>query len=872
MFPFLTWHKTVWIVLCVVVMGAVIGCSTPGMQLVPDLVRILQNKQGHASVFSDLKSDLAGKDLLGGLLIVAGSFVTFTAYQGCMELFVTVPDVTNLSLEEAEEQLLLAELKSGSIFEAQSATVPSGKVISQTPEAGTKKLSGTEVDLLLSLGPQLETVPDVTGKLLEEAQKTLEHAGFTVGDINYAYSSSVAKDIVISQEPEGGSDSLPASPVNLLVSLGEEYVTVPDVIGKSREEAETLIAEAGMRIGAITLKYSETTPENTVISQSPAGGVSVVRDSSMDLVISEGPQPVTVPALVGETESDAKVLISGSGFVVGVVTRVYSDTIPAGIVISQEPEAGIMKPPGTSVDIVVSQGPEPMAVPDVLGKSLSEATAVIVSAGFSLGRVVQGYSETEPAGAIISQNPVSGTMMPPGTTINLVISQGPEPVAVPDIIGDPEADALALITGAGFVPGVISREWNSTVPTGRVISQNPASGTVMPPGTTVDFVVSLGPEPVAVPNVTGITQEQAQTALTGVGLKVGVITLRYSDTAPKGMVTNQDPAAGVLVSPGTAVSLFVSNGPQPVPVPSIVGKTQTEAQRILAETGFGLGAITQMWSATVPSGTVISQEPLAGALAIPGSLVSFVVSKGPQPVNVPSVTGILIEEARTLITNAGLIVGVITQEYNADVAEDVVLRQQPAGGVQVMPGSSVSLVTATKRIRSCEYYPIAVGNKWEVAGDGGYNLEVSERLLINGYECWKMSGVEYTSTPAEYTAYAVYINGWIYMFEVFSDLYKLPQISSSATRLYPDYITPGVPFYFKYSGINFEVMPEKGRFSDFVSDVSQCPYGDVEETIALKLGDMVVLVMGRNLGVLWQMTKPSFTTSITIVGGCGITP
>lgn len=874
MLPFKKWRKIFWIVTCLAVMCAAIGCSTPFTNNLPSLAGFFHHQHKPLSLLDELKPDLNldRQDFMAGLLIVAGLFVSFSAYQGCSELFVTVPDITNLPLQEAEEVLLVAGLKLGKVFEAHSASIPAGAIISQDPEAGKRIFSGREVDVLLSLGPQMVLVPDVTGESPEKAETTLAGAGLTVGDITRAYSASVPEGVVISQDPAGGASALPGTPVNLVLSLGEEYLTVPEVTGKALADAQTEITGAGMVVGAITLRYSDTVPEDIVISQSPTAGTLVTRNTAIDLVASEGPQPVSVPDLVGQTETNALALISGSGFILEEVSREWSDSVPTGIVISQSPEAGLLLAPGASISLVVSDGPEPSEVPDVTGKNREEAIAIIAAAGFSLGRVVQGFSETVPAGIVISQNPAAGVMAPPGTSVSLVLSQGPEPVAVPDIVGDPELDALALITGAGFVPGEISREWSDTVSAGIVISQNPAGGTVMPPGTTVNFVVSRGPQPVEVPGVSGKNLADAQATIAGAGLIVGMITLRYSDSVPEGFVISQEPSAGSMVLPGTAISLFVSQGPQPVPVPIITGKTQTEAQQILAESGFVLGSVTQDWSATVPSGIVISQNPAGGTLVIPGSPVHFIVSRGPEPVAVPAVTGIPREDAEVLITSAGLSVGSVTEEYSAESAEGIVLRQQPVGGTLVLPGASVNLVIATKRIPTCEYYPIAVGNKWEVAGDGGYSLEVSERLVINGFECWKMSGIEYTSPPKSYTAYGVYINGWIYMYEVFSDLYLLPQIAPSAQRLYPEFITPGVPFYLKYSGINFEVMPEKGRFSSFVSDVSQCPYGDVEETIALKLGNTVVMVLGRNLGILWQMLEPSFTTSITIVGGCGITP
>lgn len=137
--------------------------------------------------------------------------------------------------------------------------------------------------------------------------------------------------------------------------------------------------------------------------------------------------------------------------------------------------------------------------------------------------------------------------------------------AVPDVVGDQIADAEAALSAAGLALGTVTFDYSGSVPEGQVISQDPAAGTLLPAGSSVNLVVAA--EPSIVPYVVGMTQSAAATALADAGLIVGVVTLVYSDIAPAGEVVSQGTAAGSPVAPGTAVNLAVSRGPEP-PLPA----------------------------------------------------------------------------------------------------------------------------------------------------------------------------------------------------------------------------------------------------------------------------------------------------------------
>lgn len=395
------------------------------------------------------------------------------------------------------------------------------------------------------------------------------------------------------------------------------------------------------------------------------------------------------------------------------------------------------------------------------------------------------------------------------------------------------------------------------------------------PGAEVALTVSQGPQPVEVPNVVGKTQADAQAAIVAAAFSVGRVVQGSSATVPTGHIMSQNPAAAEMMPPGMAVDLVVSQGPQSVAVPDVVGRTQSDAEATVAGTGFSVGTVTRAWSATVPVGSVISQEPAAGVVLIPDSAINFIVSQGPQPVAVPNLAGKTLTEAQAAVASAGLTVGAVTEQYSDTVPEGSVTGQNPAEGTLLPPGAPVDLVIATQSISICDYYPLAVGNRWVTPGTNGNNgisAEVSEEFVINGCQCWKLTAVDHSLNDKTTHYYAAYANGWMYSYEALEDLFLLPGISSNAQRVAPLSLVPGETFVSVFGASSFSVTPARGRLSDFVDDTRACPFGDVADTIALKLGNLPLIVFGRNLGPLYYnyIMRSEFYSSITIMGGCGV--
>ena len=245
--------------------------------------------------------------------------------------------------------------------------------------------------------------------------------------------------------------------------------------------------------------------------------------------------------------------------------------------------------------------------------------------------MTQAASATVPSGSVISQNPLTGVSVAAGAAVTLVVSSGPAPIVVPNVVGQAQAAAQSALTTAGLAVGTVTQAASATVPSGSVISQNPLTGVSVAAGAAVTLVVSSGPAPIVVPNVVGQAQAAAQSALTTAGLAVGTVTQAASATVPSGSVISQNPLAGASVAAGTAVTLVVSSGLAQITIPNVVGQTTAAVQTAVSAASLVVGTVIQQHDATVPNGKVISQSPSAGTITAAGASVSLTISSGPTP-------------------------------------------------------------------------------------------------------------------------------------------------------------------------------------------------------------------------------------------------
>ncbi len=417
----------------------------------------------------------------------------------------------------------------------------------------------------------LTVIPNVAGMVEANAESAITDADLTVGLVMEVYSSSVPAGMVLLQSPDAGTAEPVGTAVNITVSLGPAPVTVPNVAGMTESAAGAALASAHLAKGAVTQQCSNTVALGLVISQTPASGGTAPYGSAVALVVSTGPCPVTVPNVVGQTQAAAGTALTGAYLTTGTVTQQCSNTIASGLVISQTPASGGTAPYGSAVALVVSTGMCPVTVPNVVGLTEAAATTALFGAHLTPGGMsVQRCSNTVAAGLVISQDPPSGQSIPYGNPVTLVVSTGGCPVTVPNVVGQTQAAAGTALTGANLTTGTVTQQCSNTVASGLVISQTPASGQSAAYGSAVALVISTGPCNVTVPNVVGLTQTAAGTALIGANLIVGTVTQQHSSTVASGLVISQTPSAGEQTPYGGAVALIVSQGPPPPMTGSIV--------------------------------------------------------------------------------------------------------------------------------------------------------------------------------------------------------------------------------------------------------------------------------------------------------------
>jgi serine/threonine-protein kinase len=260
------------------------------------------------------------------------------------------------------------------------------------------------------------------------------------------------------------------------------------------------------------------------------------------------------PALANLTVAQARTSLTKVHMHLAEGTPVKSITVGSGAIVSQTPKAGVSEKEGTTVTVVVSDGPPNVSVPNLSGMTCPQAANALTAAHFKSVCAPGAYNNNVQAGVLdlwsigSAQNP---TKAPYGSTITLVPSLGHEPATVPAIpTSYTYAQAQAALQAVGLT-ATQNSESSTTVPNGQVISTAPASGQPAPYGSAVTVNVSTGPPTVQVPDVSGDSVAQATTALQAAGLSVSGVS-----GSPSNKVIGTQPSIGSTVPTGSAVQLF----------------------------------------------------------------------------------------------------------------------------------------------------------------------------------------------------------------------------------------------------------------------------------------------------------------------------
>ncbi|WP_073952565.1 Stk1 family PASTA domain-containing Ser/Thr kinase [Streptomyces kebangsaanensis] len=224
-------------------------------------------------------------------------------------------------------------------------------------------------------------------------------------------------------------------------------------------------------------------------------------------------------------------------------------------------------------------------VPPLLAKTEAQARERLEEAGLGVKEVKHAYSDTVERGTVISTDPGAGTRIRSHDSVTLTLSDGPETVKVPDLGGRSLSEARALLKKEGLEPGMVTREFSESVARGSVIGTDPAAGTERRTGSAIALTVSKG-RPVDVPDVAGEDLDRAKSDLEDAGLKVRIASEQVHSEFDKGQVARQTPAAGSRAAEGDTVTLTLSKGPEMVEVPDVTGSSVGDARNRLEKAGF----------------------------------------------------------------------------------------------------------------------------------------------------------------------------------------------------------------------------------------------------------------------------------------------
>jgi beta-lactam-binding protein with PASTA domain len=288
--------------------------------------------------------------------------------------------------------------------------------------------------------------------------------------------------------------------------------------------------------------------------------VLVVVGIVLAVLLSGGGAKVAVPQLVGLAQQDAQSALDAAGLKMGTVGLQYVEDASqkVGVVISQDPEWGTLLAQGETVNIMVTQE---LRMPSLVGMTRSAAEDALTGMGVTRIEIENSPVDDEKEiNIVLTQDPASKSYISPTVNVKLTVGAEQKKKAVPDVVGDAQADAESKLTAAGFQV-TVTTEPSSEVAAGDVIRQSPLANQRVVEGSTVTIVVSSGAAKVTVPTVTDLTEEDAKTKLTNAGLTYSVTYQSTTDPTEVGIVLNQIPLPGEQVDSGYTVRIFVGRAP-----------------------------------------------------------------------------------------------------------------------------------------------------------------------------------------------------------------------------------------------------------------------------------------------------------------------
>ena len=276
--------------------------------------------------------------------------------------------------------------------------------------------------------------------------------------------------------------------------------------------------------------------------------------------------------------------------------------------------------------LVSGCGDTTATVPNTVNQTLAVGQQMLGDKGFK--STVKRVTDKQGKDEILSQDPVGGTEQSTSDAVALTVSNGPGDGIVPNVAGDPADRAEQQIRDAGFKP-VVVEVYSSAHQAGFAVGTTPTSGSDVEKDTKVTLKISKGAQQVKVPNVVGLTEGSADTALTNAGFRVDH-SYQVSSKSP-GKVLAQDPSSGGSASIGSSVQITIDQAPKKVTVPNAVGQTQSQGDRTLQNAGLDAVYATRIVTNRSQDGIVLAMSPGSGSKVLQGTNVALTIGKYNQP-------------------------------------------------------------------------------------------------------------------------------------------------------------------------------------------------------------------------------------------------
>ena len=350
--------------------------------------------------------------------------------------------------------------------------------------------------------------------------------------------------------------SIPKGIENAVLKLLHKY---PKDRFKNAEDLRAVLLQQKTQLQAIQtqenlvdltspkIKYRFTLPALIISLSIVVGTIWTLTRIFDGLPVDGGTQVVVeVPDLTGSSQTEALNDLQSLGFKVGIENSAHPD-VPEGSVIRTQPPANTSTNPDTLVTIIVSVGPEAYPIPYVVDLETERAVYVIEESGFTIGQKIEVNDDSVPIGFVISQNPMAGKKMGPGSTVDLVISSGPSLIELGDLSRKSLEDATQILETLGLTFETLE-EYSEDIEEGLVAGTLPEAGEIITPDDVVTIIVSLGIK-IEVPEVEGLTYQDAIDKLE----EAGLVATISGDT--NGVVRKQLPRKGEFLEPEGVVEL-----------------------------------------------------------------------------------------------------------------------------------------------------------------------------------------------------------------------------------------------------------------------------------------------------------------------------